>query len=100
MKHFVLSYEFVDDYLTRRPAFRAEHLARAWAAQERGELFLAGALANPADAALLVFSGETPEAAEAFAREDPYVRNGLVKQWKVREWTTVVGADAATPVRP
>ena len=30
---------------------------------------------------------------------DPYVRNGLVTRWQVREWTTVVGPNAAAPVQ-
>lgn len=99
-KHFLLFYEFVDDYLDRRPTFRDEHLALAWAAQARGELVLAGALAEPADRGVLWFQGESQEVAERFANEDPYIRNGLVKHWRVRPWTTVVGEQAATPVRP
>jgi uncharacterized protein len=87
----VLRYELVDDYLERRAALRAEHLALAHAATQRGELRLAGALAEPADEALLIFRGEA--AAEAFARADPYVREGLVRRWTVRRWTVVIGAD-------
>ncbi len=70
------------------------------AAVERGELLLGGALAEPADGALLLFAGDGPEVASAFAEADPYVRNGLVGAWRVRPWTTVVGRDAATPVHP
>jgi|SRR5579863_7511406 len=98
--HYVLFYEFVDDYMTRRAQFRDEHLAKAWAASDRGEMVLGGALANPPDGALVIFSGDSPEVAEKFASTDPYVLNGLVKRWHVREWTTVAGKDAATPVRP
>jgi uncharacterized protein YciI len=72
----------------------------AWKASECGELFLGGALTNPMDTALLLFKGDSPEVAEKFARADPYVTNGIVKRWTVREWTTVAGADAATPVKP
>ena len=100
MKHYLLFYDACDDYVERRAAFRALHLKHAWAAQERGELVLAGALANPVDGAVLLFQGETPEAVERFARQDPYVVNGLVTRWRVREWTTVAGRDAATPIRP
>lgn len=100
MGHYVLLYEFVDDYLERRAEFRSEHLAKAWDATERGELVLAGALADPVDGAILLFSGDSPDAAKRFAEDDPYVTNGLVTSWKVRPWTTVVGDDAATPVRP
>jgi uncharacterized protein YciI len=98
--HYLLFYETSPDYLTRRAEFRKEHLTLAWKAHERGELVLGGALAEPVDGALLVFSGDSPAAAEEFVRKDPYVRNGLVKSWKVRPWTTVVGAMAASPVRP
>lgn len=91
MPYYALFYQAVDDFIARRAAFRDEHLRLAREAHARGELVLAGALGDPADAALLVFQGETPSAAESFARQDPYVRNGLVKSWKVRSWTVVVG---------
>jgi uncharacterized protein len=92
--HYQLTYELVDDYLSRREPFRAQHLALAQAATERGELVLAGALSDPADQAVLVFAGDSPEAAESFARADPYVQNGLVKSWRVRPWRVVVGKHA------
>ena len=99
MKHFLLFYEAGPDYLERRPQFRGEHLARAWEAVERGDIVVAGALADPVDGAVLMFQGEDKSVAEDFARADPYVTNGLVARWHVREWTTVVGDLAATPVR-
>ena len=98
--HYLLFYEAGEDYVTRRAAFREEHLQKAWAASERGELVLGGALGSPADGALLLFQGDTAEVAERFARTDPYVTSGVVKRWYVREWTTVAGEDAATPLRP
>jgi uncharacterized protein YciI len=98
--HFLLEYELSADYLERRPKFRNEHLALAWKAQERGEIVLAGALADPVDRAVFLFRADSPAPAEAFAKADPYVANGLVTRWRVRPWTTVVGAEASTPVRP
>jgi len=100
MKHFLLFYEAGPAYLERRPEFRAEHLQRAWDAAKRGELVVAGAYADPADGAVLMFAGEDRSIAEAFARVDPYVTNGLISHWHVREWSTVAGELAATPVRP
>jgi uncharacterized protein len=97
--HYLLMYELADDYLDRRAEHRSEHLALAWAASERGELLLAGAIADPVDNALLLFQGDSPAAAEAFARADPYVQAGLVKAWRVRPWQTVVGEQASSPVR-
>jgi uncharacterized protein YciI len=100
MQHFLLFYDVGDDYVVQRVAFRDAHLAKAWAAHARGELLLGGALAEPVDGAVLLFTGPSARVAEDFAREDPYVVNGLVTRWHVREWTTVVGEGAAAPVRP
>jgi uncharacterized protein YciI len=99
MTHFLLFYECAPDYLERRPQFRSEHLKHAWAAYDRGELVVAGAFAEPVDGAALMFQGEDKSIAEEFARGDPYVTSGLVTHWIVREWTTVIGDLAATPVR-
>ncbi|HVB27626.1 MAG TPA: YciI-like protein [Mycobacteriales bacterium] len=94
MAHYLLEYTLVGDYLERRAGYRAEHLELARAAQARGELLLAGALADPADRALLVWETDDPGPVEAFAAADPYVRNGLVQRWAVRPWTVVIGAGA------
>ena len=100
MKHFLLFYDVAPDYLARRAEFREAHLKKAWAAHARGELLLGGALADPVDGAMLLFAAESPGVGEAFAREDPYVVNGLVTRWCVREWLTVAGDTAAAPIRP
>lgn len=97
---YLLFYDVTPDYLERRGAYRAEHLALAWEAHAKGNLVLAGALANPADGAVFHFRGDSPAPAEEFARADPYVCHGLVTQWRVREWATVVGDAAANPIRP
>lgn len=98
--HYLLFYEVGEDYVSRRAEFRDEHLEKAWQASARGELVLGGALANPVDGAVLLFRGDSPEVAEGFAKADPYVTSGAVKRWHVREWKTVAGEDAATPLRP
>jgi hypothetical protein len=89
--YYILFYKTVDNYIERRAPFREAHLAYARASQERGELFLAGALADPADEAVLVFRADAPEAVERFARNDPYVKNGVIAEWRVRPWTVVIG---------
>jgi len=96
MPYFALIYDTVPDYVERRSAFREQHLRVAKAATERGELLLGGALADPVDRALLIFRADNRGVVEEFARNDPYVVNGLVARWEVREWTVVVGA-AYTP---
>jgi uncharacterized protein YciI len=98
--HYLLFYDTGPNYVERRLPFRAAHLAHARAAVERGEFVLGGALADPVDGAVLLFRGESPAAAEAFARTDPYVLNGLVTAWRVRAWATVVGAMAEVTLPP
>jgi len=97
--HWLLLYDLAPDYLERRGEFRGAHLELAWKAVERGDLLLGGALGDPADGAVLLFRGDSPVAAEHFASIDPYVKNGLVRSWRVRRWNTVVGETAAAPVR-
>ena len=96
--HYLLFYDVVDNYAEKRTPFRKDHLAHAKAAVARGELVLAGALANPTDGTVLLFKGDSAAAAESFAKADPYVTNGLVTKWRVREWTTVVGNQAEVPL--
>jgi uncharacterized protein YciI len=98
--HYLLIYDVVDNYAERRAPFRKDHIAHAKAAVARGELVLGGAFANPVDGTVLLFKGSTADAAETFARADPYVTNGLVTKWRVREWTTVIGKDAEVPLPP
>ena len=93
--YHLLLYDLIPDYLERRAPLRPDHLELARAAHQRGELVLGGALADPADPAVLVFRGEDPAPAEAFARADPYVREGLVTRWRVRPWNVAVGGDPA-----
>ena len=96
--HYLLMYDVTDDYVERRAGYRSAHLDLARKAVERGDLVLGGALAEPADMAILLFRGDTPAAAEAFAMADPYVLNGLVKRWRVRPWSTVIGKDAEVKI--
>jgi uncharacterized protein len=89
--YYVLIYKTVDDYVAKRAPYRAGHLSYAGAAHERGELIMAGALADPADTAILIFRAESRAVVEDFARHDPYVKSGLIVEWSVRPWTVVIG---------
>jgi uncharacterized protein YciI len=89
--YYLLIYHTVENYVERRAPFRAEHLGYAEEAHARGELFMAGALGDPADTAILIFKADSPAVVEAFARNDPYVRAGLIRDRSVRPWTVVIG---------
>jgi uncharacterized protein len=91
MPYYILQYEVVDDYANRRMPFRQLHLQQIREAQARGELRVAGALGEIPDGALLIFRSDSPSPAEDFAKNDPYVINGLITSWRVRPWTVVAG---------
>lgn len=98
--HYLVFYEFAPDYLERRTPHRKEHLQLAWDAQARGELILGGPLAEPVDGGVLLFQCDSPDIPTTFAETDPYVKHGVVTRFEVRPWTTVIGKDAYSPVRP
>lgn len=98
--HFLLTYHYTDDYLEKRGQYRNAHLRHAWAAQQRGEVLLAGAAGDPPDCAVLVFDCASAAVIEQFVQADPYYLNGLVRDYTIQPWTTVVGAQAHTPIHP
>lgn len=89
--YYILFYKTADNYTELRKPYRSQHLELAQQAFEDGTLIMAGALADPADSAILIFKGENQSVAEQFAKNDPYVKNGLVVEWNVRLWTVVIG---------
>jgi uncharacterized protein len=91
---FLREYDLVADYLERRSKFREDHLALATEAAQRGDLVLGGALADPADRAILVWRVTDQGIVDEFVRADPYVINGLVRSWSIRSWTVVIGTAA------
>jgi hypothetical protein len=88
--YYALFYDLVDDVVNKRAPYREQHLGLAQKAYEDGLLVLAGALADPPDRALLVFRADDASVVEEFARNDPYVINGIVTDWQVRKWTVVI----------
>jgi len=91
MKYYMLTYLLVNDYMDKRGDYRKEHLTLADKYYKEGLLLMGGALSRPSDKAVLVFRSELIEDVEAFVKEDPYVKNGLVESWEIREWSVVVG---------
>jgi len=89
--YYILFYKTVDNYVEKRAPFREEHLSLAQQAYQNGSLIMGGALNDPADSAMLIFKGESPQVATEFAKNDPYVKNGLIKEWQVRPWLVVIG---------
>lgn len=91
--YYILLYDLVDDYIERRAPLRDAHLGLAREAHKRGELLLAGAFADPIDGAALVFTTEDRAVVERFVADDPYVKSGLVTEWRIRRWNVVIGSE-------
>lgn len=91
-RFFMLTYKYVPDVLVKRAPHRAAHLQLAQQYSSEGKMLLGGAFADPVDSAAVIFKVETAEDVEKFVKADPYVQQGIVTEWKIREWTVVVGA--------
>jgi hypothetical protein len=77
----------------------ARRISRTLERRQTAETWCLAALSRiQPTARMILFRGDSPSPAEEFARNDPYVVNGVVKRWYVREWTTVVGKEAETKV--
>ena len=82
---YVLLYESADDVLAKAPAHFPAHSARGQEFHERGSLIAYGPFGDPQqEGSMAVFTSR--EAAEEFARGDPFVLNGVVRNWQIREW--------------
>ena len=74
MLYYLLLYDVVDEFTERRAPYRDAHLKLARAASDNGELLLAGAFADPADGAALVFRAATSRSRSASQRTTPTSR--------------------------
>ena len=93
--HLVLTYSYAAPTAAALAALRAPHREahRAYCSAHP-LLTMGGALQPPPEApapqGLLVFRTSDRAEVEAFAKADPYVKQGVVAAWAVREWTVVV----------
>jgi len=90
MNYHALIYHLADDYMTRRTQYREVHLNLAKELNEQNKLILGGAFSDPPDTALLIFKVDDKSVIEDFVNKDPYVKNGLVEKWEIRQWTVVI----------
>jgi uncharacterized protein len=88
MKH-VLFYESAPDVLSKAPAHFPAHKARLDDFHARGTLLMVGTFGDPqAEGSMAIFT--TRAAAEEFAEDDPFVLNGVVGAWHIREWNEIL----------
>jgi len=86
---YVLLYESADDVASKAPAQFPAHKARLDEFHARGDLLMVGTFGDPqTQGSMAIF--RTREAAEEFAREDPFVLNGVVARYEIRDWDEVL----------
>jgi uncharacterized protein YciI len=91
MKYVVL-YESADDVAGRAPAHFPAHKARLDDFHGRGDLLMVGTFGDPqTQGSMAIFP--TREAAESFVTGDPFVVNGVVKSYEIREWREILTPD-------
>jgi uncharacterized protein len=89
---YVLFYESADDVMSKAPEHFPAHLSRLQEFHARGALLMVGTFANPQEeGSMAIFA--TREAAEEFVEEDPFVLNGVVRAWQIREWDEMLAPD-------
>ena len=85
---YVLYYQSAPDVAEKAPIHGAAHRAHWNEFLSNGTLLMIGPFANPLEGAMAIFT--TREAAESFAKADPFVLNGVVKDWVVRDWLEAI----------
>jgi uncharacterized protein YciI len=86
---YVLLYESADDVAAKAPPHFPAHVARIKEFQGRGEILMVGTFGDPQrEGAMGVFP--TRESVEAFVADDPFLVNGVVKSYEIREWDDIL----------
>jgi len=91
VKTYLLEYKYVDNMVERRTPYRTGHIALAERYISEKLIVAGGAFVPKVDGAMFIFKS-TRNILEAFVKEDPYVANGLVPEYTIREWNVVVGS--------
>jgi uncharacterized protein YciI len=87
MKAVVL-YQSAKDVMETAPVHFPAHKARLDAFQARGDLIAVGTWADPREGSMGVFRSRA--AAEEFVREDPFVQNGVVASYEIKDWNEIL----------
>ena len=86
---YVLLYESADDVASKAPAHFPAHQARLQEFHGRGDILMVGTFGDPQEqGSMAIFP--TRSAAQAFVDGDPFVREGVVRRWEIREWNEVL----------
>lgn len=93
--YFVLflttAYRSLDEVRASAPEVLAAHIARSQQAHAEGTLLMAGAFLDRPDEPVSTMAVlTTREAAEAYAKGDPFVERGMVRSYEIRPWANIL----------
>lgn len=95
-KYYVLfcetSYKSVDEVKVKDPQSLMAHMSRSKELYANGEVLMAGAFLDSDNAPLTtmaIFASQ--QHAEQYAAGDPFILNGSVTKWYIREWANILG---------
>jgi len=89
---YVLFYESAENVAANAPPHFPAHKERLDRFHERGELLMVGTFGDPqTQGSMSVFRSR--QAAEEFASRDPFVLNGVVRSYEIRDWDEVLTGD-------
>jgi uncharacterized protein YciI len=89
---YVVLYESADDVASRAPAHFPAHKQRLDEFAGRGDLLMVGTFGDPqAQGSMAIF--RTRAAAEAFVAGDPFMLEGVVKAYEIRDWNEILTTD-------
>ena len=82
---YVVFYESAPEVASKAPPHLPAHVARFREFHARGLLLMIGTFTHPQEeGSMAIFT--TREAAQEFIAGDPFVLNGVVARWEIREW--------------
>lgn len=88
---FDIDYPSVVEAMAEAPEAIAAHKKRSQQWHEQGKLVMAGAFRDNPEGRLNTMGVLTSrQAAEEFAKGDPFVLNGKVIKWYIREWNNML----------
>jgi uncharacterized protein YciI len=85
---YVVLYESADNVAAKAPQHFPAHRRRLDEFHESGELLMVGTFGDPqGQGSMAIF--RTREGAETFVAGDPFVLEGVVRSYEIREWNTI-----------
>ena len=84
---YAASIEYLQDASVVE-AHRPAHRAYLTSLLEKGQLFASGPYAD-GSGALIIYEADSPEAADALLKADPFHAAGVFLRWQVRPWKVI-----------